>query len=516
MSLIYRAIWQDDAGGIHGRALNAFSWWVGAHHPGDRSFEVGIEEAINQSTTLVRAGEGDTGSIQRCTLHVDDGTDRIATTLITTAPINDEGSIWVDVERVSRRAFAQVRVPAPALSTRLIARGVRPRRGPVPLAIKPRALRPGEIPDFVNLLARPDRDLPIVVFARDPEQPPTETLQHAEFAAQVLAGSAAVYLVGPAGQVHLTELLGAELTTDPGGARVYLPGVTPGEPTPSRHRRIDAERVARDPRAVPHTIIQLLAPAIAARRSPAEYPVLRRTLDADTDALRDERDEYAARVADLERRLSVADAQLLDLLAELEDTEGQVNLLQAALAQVEASGASGSATSIGGPPPDVDGVAAAARNTQTFLTGIILPDAACRGLAELDQTIEAGTWGRAAWRGFRALDAFARDTEFGPGFWEWCRASRSPFSWPASPKKLAMRESETVMTNESLRAKRLFPIDPALSASGRIEMQAHLKIAEGGNHLIPRIYFYDDRHGPTGKVHIGFFGPHRYVPNTLT
>jgi hypothetical protein len=44
-------------------------------------------------------------------------------------------------------------------------------------------------------------------------------------------------------------------------------------------------------------------------------------------------------------------------------------------------------------------------------------------------------------------------------------------------------------------------------------MVAHLKVAEGGGAQIPRIYFLDDTKGVTGKVHIGFFGPHRFVPN---
>jgi hypothetical protein len=44
-------------------------------------------------------------------------------------------------------------------------------------------------------------------------------------------------------------------------------------------------------------------------------------------------------------------------------------------------------------------------------------------------------------------------------------------------------------------------------------MVAHLTVAEGGGAQIPRIYFLDDTKGVTGKVHIGFFGPHRFVPN---
>jgi hypothetical protein len=45
-------------------------------------------------------------------------------------------------------------------------------------------------------------------------------------------------------------------------------------------------------------------------------------------------------------------------------------------------------------------------------------------------------------------------------------------------------------------------------------MYSHLKIAEGGKDLAPRVYFHDDTDGSTGKVHIGFIGPHYLMPNT--
>jgi hypothetical protein len=47
-------------------------------------------------------------------------------------------------------------------------------------------------------------------------------------------------------------------------------------------------------------------------------------------------------------------------------------------------------------------------------------------------------------------------------------------------------------------------------------MLSHIKVAEGGGPLAPRIYFYDDTRGPTGIIHVGFFGPHRHMPNKST
>lgn len=525
MSLIYRAIWQDHAEGIHDRALKAFDWWIGLRNPGDRSYTPDREEDVGGATTLIQRGAGDAGSIQRCAVHVDGNGVRLTTTLITTTTRSGIGSVWVDQERVSRDAFAPFQVHAPELSTRLIAKGRDPRRGPVPLDVKPRAMKPGEVPGLVSLLCEPRRDLPMVVYAATPDLDPRDVLTAGIHAARVLAGSAAVYLISAAARSRLLELLGEDLAVAPGAVRVYLPGVKHDEPDPSRHRSLESERVRRDPEAIPHTIIQLLAPAIAARRAPHEYAHLRdllRTIhpgDDETQTLRSHLDDLStrvregqARIDDLEMQLATAENRILDLVDELGDAQAQVNEHAERLVQILLSTTT--------PPPEATEHYAAtirccsdaARLARRHLPGVVLPDAACRDLDELDRALEARSWGQTAWRAFLALHAFALDRSFKPGFWEWCVAARSPLVWPASPKKLAMRESESVMEIEDLREKRRFPVDDDVAAEGTMIMQAHIKVAEGGGPQIPRIYFHDDRHGATGKVHVGFFGPHRHVP----
>ena len=79
-----------------------------------------------------------------------------------------------------------------------------------------------------------------------------------------------------------------------------------------------------------------------------------------------------------------------------------------------------------------------------------------------------------------------------------------------------MVESESVRQDDKLRKARELPVDPEVHRSGRIFMEAHLKVSGGGGPLAPRIYFYDDTGGKTGKVHIGFFGPHDHMPNKST
>ena len=56
-------------------------------------------------------------------------------------------------------------------------------------------------------------------------------------------------------------------------------------------------------------------------------------------------------------------------------------------------------------------------------------------------------------------------------------------------------------------------ISPEVDDSGRVFMEAHLKFS---GRLAPRMYFYDDTKGVTGKIHIGGIDPHSRWENTTT
>lgn len=147
---------------------------------------------------------------------------------------------------------------------------------------------------------------------------------------------------------------------------------------------------------------------------------------------------------------------------------------------------------------------------------VAIPASALREIDALDADEKAADWARELWKGLRALNAYASESgHFQGGFWEWCEHSNSEHNvWPATEKKLAMTESETVQSNAKLRRTRRFFVDRKVEQSGYRVMFAHLKIAEGGGQHIPRLYFEDDTKGRTEKVHIGFIGPHRLTPNT--
>lgn len=148
---------------------------------------------------------------------------------------------------------------------------------------------------------------------------------------------------------------------------------------------------------------------------------------------------------------------------------------------------------------------------RAHLSRVVIPDAAIAAIGEIDGTPASPAWGRQTWKALRALEAYAHNHAGSGSFWEWCEHGGHVFAWPASPRKLAMSESDTVQ-REYLEDRR-FPVDKRVAADGTIVMLAHCKIAEGGGRLTPRLYFHDDTRGVTGSVHIGFIGPHHLVRN---
>ncbi|RMH73159.1 MAG: hypothetical protein D6683_13495, partial [Actinomyces sp.] len=306
-----------------------------------------------------------------------------------------------------------------------------------------------------------------------------------------------------------------------GAARLYLPG----DRAPWRHRYLTAEVVRRRPREAGERFARLLARFIPARRAPGVYATIRpllRRVRADTDAdllelAQIEIDEKNQRIDELQRQLQEADDRYVDVMADQEELELELarerHKVRDLLGRLDGGGDD--------LPPGwelpvmVESVSEAVELARRHLGHVVVPEEACRDLDTLDAALESRQWANGIWRGLRALDAYARDAAgFAGGFWEWCEHGGAVDTWPATTKKLAMRESETVMSKERLRRCRELPVDRRVDPSGQILMEAHLKIAEGGGDLAPRIYFYDDTKGPTGKVHVGFVGPHHHLPNT--
>ena len=265
---------------------------------------------------------------------------------------------------------------------------------------------------------------------------------------------------------------------------------------------VDTERVAALEQAASSLQEQLDERDVRIRESDEAHSVERERLVGESQAA-------MSRVAELERKLAEAEEEQLRLRAKSESY---------AAALIER-----------GPAPEELAEEIAEEASQFTITGVIemarekcervvIPESALREIEVLNSDEKASDWARELWKGLRALNAYAEESEFFQGgFWEWCEHSNNEHNvWPATPKKLAMSESDTVMNSGPLRRTRRFLVDSGVEPSGYVVMEAHLKIAEGGGQHIPRLHFHDDSKGRTRNIHIGFIGPHRLVPTTQT
>ena len=165
------------------------------------------------------------------------------------------------------------------------------------------------------------------------------------------------------------------------------------------------------------------------------------------------------------------------------------------------------AASMNEPPRKVRSVEEAVELADAQCVAVSVPDEVARAAAvSLDQSGRRRARGKAVLSALLALHTYATDASRRSDFMQWCRRGGSRgVSHPAN--QVAMGESMTVNRDHKMTIARTFPVDPALDVSGKRIMIAHIKLDQGPT--APRLYFFDDTRGNTGKVHIGYIGPHR-------
>lgn len=126
----------------------------------------------------------------------------------------------------------------------------------------------------------------------------------------------------------------------------------------------------------------------------------------------------------------------------------------------------------------------------------------------LDESGHRQSRARAVGAALSALHAYAIDGSRNRDFRQWCASGGHGVSISAS--SVAMTESKSVQRNTTQAAARVFPVDPLLHDSGERQMFTHIKLDQGPT--ASRLHFHDDTRGHTGKIHIGYIGPH--LPTT--
>jgi len=157
-------------------------------------------------------------------------------------------------------------------------------------------------------------------------------------------------------------------------------------------------------------------------------------------------------------------------------------------------------------PVRVSSVKQALDVASSKLDALSIPDDVARAaISALDKSNKRASRGRKVMEALTALHAYAIDPERGGDFEYWC-AQGGHAGVQISANQVVMSESRNVQQRKVLGSRRKFPVDPALDLSGTRVMLAHIKLGQGES--APRLYFLDDTREETGKIHIGYIGPH--------
>lgn len=129
----------------------------------------------------------------------------------------------------------------------------------------------------------------------------------------------------------------------------------------------------------------------------------------------------------------------------------------------------------------------------------------------LDSGDHNGSEARNAWRALVSLDSYARHHLAGEvkTFKEYTEGV-GPADCRIGAGKCVPTES--AQTINQFGSHRLFPVPTDVDETGEVMMLAHIRLGQSDTRA-PRLHYYDDVDG-TGKIYVGYIGPH--LPNTKT
>lgn len=536
MALIFRSIFEVDGGDLVDAACDVFQRWIARKIdlPDVQIDPDGESRALagGYEAAAVRAATED-AQVFRGRLYERRDQEEVKTTF---TAINDGVTTWawIDLERWTEDAWGRNWIPySPGLVSHVLRTG-RCSVGPNGLDDQYHLLEGRHGALLADQVLDATRRLPIVVVT------PTRTELEGDIgpaAARAielhrrLAGIAPVYLLGRGGVTAFSRAIlraGDEMDVHSGAVRTYLPEAGSDRDAPWRHRYVPSGRLIR---GRPDMAARLVAPALQRAASHRAPPAAWRTVR--------ELPEFAAggvRDTDLEELIDVAEADLASATARAEDAERRADDVEAHLELERETQAEllaeredllrrlrfleDQARKRGDLVQVVDETPAfvpdfceelVAHARQAF-DRIELGSDVAQGVTELDLHAQPA-WARKALVALEALQAYGEAKAAGEScnFWTFCERAETvsvvPTSW------IAMTESETTNANERFRALRTFAVDDRCAGEGVVYMPAHIKLEKGG-YPSPRIHFHDDTGGPTGKVQIGWIGPHRDTKST--
>lgn len=529
MALVYRSVLEIDGEDPVGQTRRLFDAWVLSKYKDlvvELPPEDGEAELGESARVILATADDEHDKVLRARL-VETMEGQVVTTTLTSIESGDDSWLWLDLSRSAENAWDRPWTPvAPRLLTQMLGT-FSCFRGSSRLKEGFDTLSPEQAAGLIEEVMSPSREVPLVVVSptrHELEGDLSRTRERAKQLSRRLAGITPVYMLGP-GAVSgfskaMLDAVGGGMDVHSGAIRVYLPGVGSERDWPGRHRLTPIDHFFR--RRNPETAIaEFVARPVqqaASHQSPPEpwdrfrdmpqfsggeasdeiwdeYEEVNKNLSAEIESLTEKN-------AELELEVMAFREESDEMLGEREDLIRRLRFYEL---QVRESG--GDVV----PPEDPAGVPSvktcceAVDFASSNLPNLAIGEKVQSGAEDLDEHSEP-SWAKKSLRAMVALDEYveAKKSGFEGNFLTFCSSGDLA---AISTQSIALKESETTEQNTKYRQVRTFPVPSEVDGEGRMYMESHIKIEKGGSPA-PRIHFYDDSQGETGKIHVGWLGPH--------
>lgn len=522
MAHVYRAVWTDDLLNVELAAVESFAAWLRGRNTPIPITEGRVESVGGRSVVEVRHSDGRSTGVQ-IQLVEDLGPDRGRwNTTLNCMTVEGRRIVWVDVQAEAEGVWQRA-IRAPRVVREMLLAGGEPRSGVDILEVQPREIDDDVVLGrFIDSLSDPDRSIPYVVIAGGEGHDRHSAMQRATRASEILAGVAKVALVDVAHLARFNEGLPDSLVLEPMSARLCMPGAVQDPGNVRLTAFFADDDVADDQMNLGLQIAARIGISALWPSVPGSWSRFKRHLDDRRRAVqKDHRPEWSGTESGIES--GIEDTESSDdvefLRQQIDDL--QVQLLDANIFAEEAQRDAvkymdmlvarllGESSAPSFTRPTLAGTIEEIRRVAKW---IVIPESAPSGIESLDTHASSGSWANDLGRLCASMERYAAHKSAGKfrgNYRMWCTEFGD-----YSDEKIALNESTSTKRSADLLASRTFDIDRAVEPSGRIVMLNHAKIQAKGSSYIPRVFFHDDTDGATGKIHIGFIGPHHLVPTS--
>jgi len=514
MAHVYRAVWTDDLLNVERAVPDCVEAWLRNRNT-IVPITMGAVEHVGPRTLVAVEVAGDFGTGVQITLIESPGHGRGTwTTVINGMTVGGTRVLWVDVHAKADNIW-QRSIWSPRIVRELLLAGGEPRAAGEVIEVQPREVDDEEsLGLLVGSLADETRAIPHLVLAAGEGFDRNRVVQRATRASDILAGVAIISVVHSAWVGDFNAMMPEGLELDALSARLYMPGAT-ADPSNVRLSAFYAD----DDIAEDHTLLGTLVTKKIGNSSlwpevPAEWTRCKKKLDDRRRVLIRKSPAVTGETLTVVKEDEVS--RLSELVQSLQDELLDANILawewyeRARIDQdrvVSMLLSKDSTPSFARPT-----LAATIEEVGRLAKKVVIAPSAPREIESLDSHASAGVWAADLARLFASMERYAAHRAsrgFEGNYRGWCIEHGD---YPDS--KIALQESQSTKSQQTLRDKRTFEVPREVSRDGKMVMLSHAKIQLTGSGYIPRVFFHDDTGGVTGKVHIGFIGPHYLVPTS--